>query len=436
MLSDIEEELRADAVRLRAQLQRERRARHHRLAVNRMAAETSGEVTRHGVADVIAQGASDIFECHWVMVAFTGDDDTVNFVHGPGVPDAVADDWNQAPLQVAVPIGDVLRGETASIALASRDDFGPWPILIDEADRAEIGSLYVVALPGDERPHAAVALAWADAHEMDDAERELLDELIDASTPAFARAVTTEVDRELVSTLQTWLLPAEVPPVPGLDLATLYEPGRVAMDVGGDWYDVVRLDAGRSAIVVGDVVGHDARAAAEMGQVRHVLATHLMVTGDSATSLRLTDDYFHRRTPNTMATALVMVFDAEHRSIELASAGHLAPVVAELGAIARVIDCGLGPPIGSGLGGYTSMTRAFPAHALLVAFTDGLVELRDQTIDESLDQFCRAIDACIAQAQGDAPPQSPIDLVMRMLAARAADPDRTDDAAAVVCRST
>jgi serine phosphatase RsbU (regulator of sigma subunit) len=247
--------------------------------------------------------------------------------------------------------------------------------------------------------------------------------------------MNTEADHELATTLQNSLLPARLPEVDGLDIATLYEAGRKAQDVGGDWYDVIKLDNQRSTIVIGDVVGHDARAAGEMGQVRHVLAAHLLATGDPSESLRLTDHYFHIRSLNTMATALVMVFDSVAATIELASAGHLPPVLAELGERCVVLESGLGPPIGSGLGGHRSVVRSFPRDAVLVAFTDGVVELHDETIDDSIDDFCRAVDQAIETAQRRDHQQVSVDVIVDMIALRVADPDRTDDAAAIVCRN-
>ncbi|MFT4772830.1 MAG: hypothetical protein ACI9ME_000121 [Ilumatobacter sp.] len=435
MLSDIEDELRLETVALRAQLGRERRARESRLDINRLGAETSGQVTREGVAEVIVSGASTIFECRWVMVAFIGSDDIVKIVHGPEVPPAIVHDWTNVPLSTLVPIADVLRGDLAVCQLVDRSEFTPWPDLVANAEQADCGSLFVEPIPAGDRPAAAVVLAWSEAHELDEIERELIAELIDAVTPAFARSVKTEADHELATTLQNSLLPAHLPEVDGLDIATLYEAGRKAQDVGGDWYDVIKLDNQRSTIVIGDVVGHDALAAGEMGQVRHVLAAHLLATGDPSESLRLTDHYFHIRSLNTMATALVIVFDSITATIELASAGHLPPVMAELGARSVVVESGLGPPIGSGLGGYCSLVRSFPLDAVLVAFTDGVVELRDETIDGSIGDFCRAVDRVIETAQHRDQQQVSVDVIVDMIASRVADPDRTDDAAAIVCRN-
>ena len=426
-----EAELRRELDDLRAQLDRERQARRHRLEITQLAAVTSGQVTRRGVASVIANQASEIFSAGWVMVAFVGDEDIVRIVHGPRVPDDIRADWDTAPLDVSVPICEALRTGTR-FELTSRVAFAPWPILVEEADRARLASFTVEPIRGADRPAAVVALGWDHPHEMDDVERELLAELADVAAPAFRRAVRTETDQDIASTLQSWLLPGHLPEIDGLRVSTIYEAGKDEMKVGGDWYDVVEVDDGRAAIVVGDVVGHDVRAAAEMGQVRHVLASNLARSGDPTESLALTDRYFHRRATDTMATALVMVFDADRSHVEIASAGHLPPVVVEPGTASRTLDCGLGPPIGSGLGGYTAVDRPFARQAIILGFTDGVVEQRDQTIDESMADFCRSVDLALSTAATN----GAIPALTALVRARATDPAQRDDAAAVVVQAS
>lgn len=425
-----------EVVELRSLLQRERRARQHRMDVTRLAARTSGEVSRRGVAEVIAAGAGDIFHTGWVIVAFVGDDEMIQFVHGPGVPAEIVDDWGTAPLEVEVPIATVLRGEAERVSLGSREEFEPWPLLVAESDRAKIGSLFVEPVKGRRRPHAVVTLAWPTPYQLDEEELDLLRALVDVAAPAFERAIRTEADRDLATTLQEWLLPRDLPDVDGLDLATLYRASREAMQVGGDWYDVVPLDDRRSAIVIGDVVGHDVRAVAEMAQVRHVLASHLMVTVDPAASLSLTDQYLHRRIANTMATALVILTDPVQGTVELASAGHLPPVLARADAPSEVLACGLGPPLGSGLGGFRSNRHDLPPGAVCVAMTDGVVELRGETIDSSLAEFCRALDEHLTECSAGEHPGPTIDTVVDLLHGRVEDAGRTDDAAAIVFCAT
>lgn len=418
-----------EVTKLRGQLRREQIARRHRSQINELAAQTSGEVSRRGVSEVIAAGATAIFDAGWVLVAYVDDDDTIQIVHGPGVPQIVVDDWQTAPLDLSIPIADVLRGELDRVALESPADFAPWPIIVAGAERADIGCLFIEPVPGEGRAHAVVALTWPEPRCLDDDERELLDELVAAATPAFERAKLSEVDRELVNSLQKWLLPSALPDVEGLDLATMYEAGLESLEVGGDWYDVVALADECSAIIIGDVVGHDVRAAAEMGQVRHVIAAHLMATGNAAESLHLSDQYFHRRASNTMATALVMFYDRASNTLHLTSAGHLPPVVARPGRPSMVATCGLGPPIGSGLGGYRSTQVELGADTLVVAVTDGVVELRDETIDASMTALCSALDEHLAHGHPG------VDAVIDMLRARVSDSDRNDDAAAIVFRT-
>lgn len=430
MHADRERELRDEIDRLRGQLARERRAREHRLEINRLAATTSGQVTRHGVASVIAAHASELFSAGWVMVAYVGDDDIAHLVHGPRVPADIQADWSTAPLDTDVPICESLRTGDR-FELVSRDDFTPWPILVAEADRARLDSLTVEPVRGQDLPAAVIALGWDHAHTMDDLERELLGELADAAAPGFRRATHTETDRDVASTLQHWLLPGGPPDIDGLTIETIYEPGKDEMKVGGDWFDVVNVDDGRVAIVVGDVVGHDARAAAEMGQVRHVLASHLAHTGDPVEALTITDRYFHQRTPDTMATALVMVVSADRSDIEIASAGHLPPVIVEPGTTSRTLDCGLGPPIGSGLGGYAAVSRPFPPEAIALGFTDGVVEQRGASIDESIAAFCSEVDQVVSTRLVD----SAVPALTALVTRRATDPEQRDDAAAVIVQA-
>ena len=139
-------------------------------------------------------------------------------------------------------------------------------------------------------------------------------------------------------------------------------------------------------------------------QVRHVLAAHLMITADPATacdSRRLlppTVREHHGHRPRN-GVRLGRVND------EFASAGRaLRPGRGRTPSKTLTVECGLGPPIGSGLGGYAASSRLFPEHTILVGFTDGVVEVRGQTIDESLRELLRCdIDACIEQAQHDTP---------------------------------
>jgi hypothetical protein len=434
------EDLLAELVRLRAQLGRERRLRTYRSEIHGLMAQAASAATPRAVAQVVASGFAEIVGSGWVCVAFV---DPVNpemaeFVFGATMPPEVVLDWPTAPLTTDLPMTAVLRGDSDTIELPDSSEFDRWPPFAAESERAMIGSFYCLPIPGataDDTRAAAIGLAWPSPHEIDDDERLLLADIIAASAPAFDRARTALTHRRVSETLQNWLLPPSIPEIAGLDVATLYVPGRDELTVGGDWYDVVSINETTSAFVVGDVVGHNERAAAEMGQVRHVLASNLMTSeGDGALSLQRTDEYFSRRSPDTMATAIVVVVNADAESVTIASAGHLPPVVAAPATACRIVDCPPGPPIGTGLGGYRSIRHPFPHGALLVAFTDGVVERRDEVIDDSLLDLCRAIDRAVVDDARGTIADVPAEVINAVLQLRVADEDGDDDAASLVLR--
>ncbi len=421
--------LKADLVGVRAEIARERLARMLRSEVNDLAAATSGEASRSGVASVVVERAERIFGARWAVVGYETDEQTVRFVHSASMPDDMKRDWAETSLASELPICDILRGDLERVALRDRSDFTPWPLLANESERADMQGLVFEPLGTVGRPAAALAIAWSEPHELDALERELLDLLVSRLEPAFARSERGEVNAEIASTLQTWLLDVGATDFDGLDVERLYEPGRDLLSVGGDWHDIVPLSGSRYAIVIGDVCGHDARAAVEMSQVRHVLATNLHVLDDPVAALQMTDGYLRRHKPHPLATALVVVVEPDG-SATLTSAGHPPPIACEPGGAARIVECGLGPPLGSGLGSYSSRTATLGAGTVLSCFTDGVVEVRGEGIDESLESLRRDIEVVLRSAHDDS--VSPLAAVLHMMQQRVDTPWRTDDAAALI----
>jgi hypothetical protein len=427
MLSDIEAELEREVRDLRSELIRERRARELRTEVGSLAAATSGRVFRSGVARVVAEGATPIFDAAFVFVAYVDDESMVRFEHGPGVPDSLAASWIEVPLETDIPVCKVLRGEAGRIELPTVESLKEWPLLVDDVERSGMQSVCVGRIGDGKVVDAAIVVAWSEPHGMDVAEAELFDLLCKMAGPAFERAQRTESDIRLSTAVQRWLREGRIAQVDGFLVSTLYEPGRDLLRVGGDWFDVLQLDDGRAAVVIGDVVGHDVQAAIEMSQVRHVLASQLKVTSDPTTALAATDEYLRDRAPHIMATALVAVFDRSGH-VSLASAGHPPPIIVTPGATARTGVCGLGPPLGTGFGGYSAEVSGIETNDVFCAYTDGLVETRTDDIDSGIERLSRELSMIVGS---DDP--SP-DAVIAMLHRIADTPTRIDDAAAVVVR--
>jgi serine phosphatase RsbU (regulator of sigma subunit) len=194
---------------------------------------------------------------------------------------------------------------------------------------------------------------------------------------------------DLAEGLQRSLL-TEPPTVDGLQLVVRYQPAAQAAAVGGDWYDAFRQPDGVTALVIGDVVGHDVQAAAAMGQLRGLLRgiAH-RPDADPATVLTRLDAAMEGLAVNTTATAVVALVeqDAEgaHR-LRWSNAGHPPPMLIRADGTVTALPS----PSPDLLLGFDPSTRrvalehaAEPGTTLLL-YTDGLVERRGQSIDEGL----------------------------------------------------
>ena len=188
-----------------------------------------------------------------------------------------------------------------------------------------------------------------------------------------ARLYTRERASALV--LQRALLPHDIPEVPGLDVCSRYVPAETAAEAGGDWFDVISLGSGRLGFIVGDVTGHDIRAAAAMGQLRTATRT-LASLGLSPAELlgRLDKVTADLTSQETFATCVYAVYDAETGDWEIASAGHPPPVLAHPGAPASFLEVPAGLPLGVGGAAYEATHVRPPPGSTLVLYTDGLIE--------------------------------------------------------------
>ncbi|TDC06073.1 PAS sensor protein [Streptomyces sp. 8K308] len=197
--------------------------------------------------------------------------------------------------------------------------------------------------------------------------------------------------RAAAVTLQRSLLPQELEQPDDLRVAATYQPGGIDAAVGGDWYDVITLGAGRTAVVIGDVMGRGMRAAAIMGQLRTAVRAYARLDLPPHEVLQLLDGLAADIDPSQIATCVYAVYDPNEGTLSYASAGHLPILIQEPdGAITRVTEP-TGPPLGTGGWIHSSGTVPFGPGATAVLYTDGLVERRDADIDEGIDALERAL---------------------------------------------
>ncbi|GAA2070311.1 SpoIIE family protein phosphatase [Streptomyces albiaxialis] len=257
----------------------------------------------------------------------------------------------------------------------------------------------------------------------------------DSGVLVFAADVTDQVEaaerlrtserrqREAAVTLQRSLLPQELEQPDDLRVAATYQPGGTEAAVGGDWYDVITLGAGRTALVIGDVMGRGVRAAAVMGQLRTAVRAYARLDLPPHEVLQLLDGLAAEIDANQIATCVYAVHDPNEGRLSYASAGHLPILVRdEEGTVHRATDH-TGPPLGTGGWLHTTGTIALQPGSTAVLYTDGLVERRESDIEEGV----AALEHAFAGATG-----SPEIICDRLLRALGITAEHDDDVALLV----
>ena len=184
--------------------------------------------------------------------------------------------------------------------------------------------------------------------------------------------------------LQRALLAEPGRPHPNLDLATRHLPAGGSILVGGDWFETVRLHFGRTLLVVGDVMGHGLNAAVDMNAYRSMLRYVASTDLPPHRVLRRLDAAVAEDDNRRPATCLLVQVDPARGTASLASAGHLPPVVFDGVGTGELLQLPVGPPLGTGVGGYEQVTHTLSPDDTLLMYTDGLVERRGEDIDVSL----------------------------------------------------
>ncbi|MFJ3954656.1 SpoIIE family protein phosphatase [Streptomyces libani] len=196
--------------------------------------------------------------------------------------------------------------------------------------------------------------------------------------------------REAAVTLQRSLLPQELEQPDDLCVAATYQPGGTDAAVGGDWYDVITLGAGRTALVIGDVMGRGVRAAAVMGQLRTAVRAYARLDLPPHEVLQLLDGLAAEIDASQIATCVYAVHDPNEGRLVYASAGHLPILVRDPdGTVHRAAEP-TGPPLGTGGWLHTSGSVPLGPGSSAVLYTDGLVERRDKDIDHGVEALERA----------------------------------------------
>ncbi|MFF9807021.1 SpoIIE family protein phosphatase [Streptomyces coeruleorubidus] len=344
----------------------------------------------------------------------------VALVHGPDhriayVNDAYTTAFGVRPL-----------GERAREALPELDALGLFPLL-DQVQRSGKPRTVKSRKAPDGRSYTftCTPVAQGDGKGGSDGRGVLVfaTDVTDHAEAAERLRASERRQRETAVTLQRSLLPQELEEPDDLRVAATYHPGGTEAAVGGDWYDVITLGGGRTALVIGDVMGRGVRAAAVMGQLRTAVRAYARLDLPPHEVLQLLDGLAAEIDANQIATCAYAVHDPNEGKLVYASAGHLPILVRDENGTVLRADEPTGPPLGTGGWMHSSGSIPLGPGSTAVLYTDGLVERRDADLDEGI----AALERALAGATGT--PQVVCD---RLVRSAGVTPDHDDDVAVLV----
>src|SRR4051794_4201680 len=295
---------------------------------------------------------------------------------------------------VQVRFGEGCAGRVAAEGTAIRlDDIQTTDDLDPLFRSTAIRALLAVPLTVDERMIGVVQVGTARERRFSDDDERLLQLAADRIAQAIERTRLNERAHRVAETLQRALLPDRLPEMPGVGLAARYLAGGPGTDVGGDWYDVVRLTDGRVMAVMGDVVGRGIPAAALMGQLRNAFRVYAQEHDRPAEILDRMNVLLHQVGPGQMATAVVLVFDPALGTLCFATAGHPPPVMLRPDGSATFLENPPSVPLGVlPYGRYRVYEGTLEPGAGVLLYTDGLVEARGVPLTLGLEQLRAAVE--------------------------------------------
>ena len=362
----------------------------------------AGAVGLEEVNDALAAHVLHLVGASGGSIVLADDDrSTMRAVGWSGFREDVESRWTEFPSQSLTPSATAHRTGEPVFVTSVDDARRRFPPIAPELERLGCGAAAALPLVSAGVRLGAWSLVFPLGHELSAGDRRFLVTAAAMVAQALLRARLLDAERRGMAQLQRSLLPRTLAQAPGLEVAVRYAAGDVAVEVGGDWYDVLRLEGGAVGLVMGDVEGHDVEAAACMGLVRSAVRAYASEGHPPAVVLQLANRFVDDIALGRLVTLTYAAVHPQELLVTTVSAGHLPLQVVSVEGEHKEVPADVGPPLGVHRGGawWPETTSALPARGVIAVFTDGLVETRTDDIDVGLH---RVRDTLIARREGTA----------------------------------
>ncbi|MFJ8752701.1 PP2C family protein-serine/threonine phosphatase [Streptomyces sp. NPDC102441] len=334
-----------------------------------------------GTQDVIELAGDQLMPAFRIqtLVVMTSVEGRLRVEGGRGTHPALMDRFDGAPLTSPTPAAHVLMTGIPDFYSTFTELERAYPTA---GLRNAVAACAFLPLVVSGHPVGSLVLAYDRPHPFDPEERALLTSIAGLLAQALDRARLYDAKDRLAHSLQAHLLPHSLPAIAGLDVAARYLPSTRGMGIGGDFYDLIRLDDTTAAAAIGDVQGHNENAAALMGQVR--TAVHASAGAPPDEVLARTNRLLTDLDPGLFTSCLYVHLDLARHSVCLATAGHPAPLLRQPDGQTEVLDLPPGLLLGiDPASRYPTADVPLPPGAALALYTDGLVEAPGVDFDDA-----------------------------------------------------
>ncbi|WP_411070296.1 SpoIIE family protein phosphatase [Streptomyces sp. cmx-4-25] len=388
-----------------------------------MAATLAEAAGVHDVVELVADQIVPAFGPQG-LVLMSADEGRLRIIGHRGYSREFVDRYDGTPLTAPVADAQVLATGVPVFFTSPEDLYRAHPHAPRYADRSAWAFLPLIA---SGRPVGSLILSYARPRPFPGAERAMLTSLAGLIAQALARARLYDAKQSLAHSLQTSLLPHGLVPLPGVGVAARYLPAGHGMDVGGDFYDLVRAAPGTVIAVIGDVQGHDPNAAALMGQVRTAVHAHATAGASPGDILDRTNRLLDDLDPDRFTSCLIVELDPARHRLRLATAGHPPPLLRGPDGRTRLLEAppglllGIAPDVE-----YVTTEVPWEPGSVLALYTDGLVETPGVDIGTATAE----LSGRLARSRPE-----DLDALADVLIRHVKDPDhRTDDVALLLVR--